>query len=159
MNTQLVRMAVCAAFLLTACKGKSESDEPIKVPDKKSDSDSKTDSSATATATATASAADAPSAAPTASAAAADSQKAADPSTTGAAVAGGPKEGIDKCCAALNAVHASGLGKETKQKSSAAASVCPGISKLVKAGTVARGAALTQVKSALAGASVPAACN
>lgn len=66
---------------------------------------------------------------------------------------------IDACCSALSAVASSGRGKEAKAKSAQAARLCPGIAKLVKEGKTARGAALTQIKSALVGVEAPSECR
>jgi hypothetical protein len=66
---------------------------------------------------------------------------------------------IDGCCAALSAVAKSGRGKEAKTKSASAARICSGIAKLVKEGKTARGSALTQIRSQLAGVDVPSECR
>lgn len=155
-----------AASLVTGCKKKSdESDEPLKLPEKKTEASADATASAapSASATAAASAAPAESGSAASSAAAAPSTAPTtaptpEPATSGAVAMGGG-QGIDKCCAAINAIQSTGVSKETKTKASAAAAACGGISQLVKTGRTSRASALTQVKASLAGASVPAACN
>jgi hypothetical protein len=66
---------------------------------------------------------------------------------------------IDACCSALAAIQRSGKSGVTKQKAAAAAAVCGGIAKRVKAGETSRAAALTQIRSAMVGAEVPGECK
>jgi hypothetical protein len=150
-----VGLLVVLTLVVSGCKlKKDETDEPLKVPEKKASADA----TATASATPTASDSAAPATSAAASASAASSATTTPPEM-GASGTAVDSSGIDKCCAALSAVQSSGVGKDSKKKSAAAALACVGISKLVKSGRTSRGAALVQVKAALAGASVPAACN
>ena len=160
---------VCGFLVVTAlisgCKKKEESDEPLKLPEKKTESSASASASAAATAAPGSPSAEAPSASasaaavPTASATpGAEASATAEAASTGtpAAVGGG---NIDNCCAALRAIQTSGVSKETKVKAGAAALACNGIAKLVKTGKTSRAAALTQVRAALGGATAPAACH
>jgi hypothetical protein len=105
------------------------------------------------------------SAAPPASAAAAPASAAAAPASASAvpapltALPTGGGASIDGCCAALSAVKKSGKTAAVKAKAATAASVCPGIAKLVKEGKTSRSGALTQIKSALVGTTPPPECN
>ncbi len=69
------------------------------------------------------------------------------------------RETIDACCSALAAISKSGKTAVAKSKAASAAAVCPGIAKLVKAGTTTRAAGLAQIRSALAGFDSPAECH
>ncbi|MFO0758602.1 MAG: hypothetical protein U0359_19065 [Byssovorax sp.] len=66
---------------------------------------------------------------------------------------------IDACCAALAAEARSGKSKDAKAKAAQAATICPGIAKLVKSGATTRASALTQIRSALVGVTVPGECH
>jgi hypothetical protein len=68
-------------------------------------------------------------------------------------------ESIDACCSAISAIKQSGKDTITKRKAEAAAAVCPGIARLVKDGKTSRKDALTQIRSALSGATAPSECN
>lgn len=68
-------------------------------------------------------------------------------------------ETIDACCSALSAIQKSGKTAAAKAKAAQAAAVCPGIAKLVKAGTTARSAGLAQIRSAMTGFDVPGECR
>ncbi|MFO0586329.1 MAG: hypothetical protein U0441_02255 [Polyangiaceae bacterium] len=68
-------------------------------------------------------------------------------------------ETIDACCSALSAIQKSGKTAAAKAKAAQAAAVCPGIAKLVKAGTTARTAGLAQIRSAMTGFDVPGECK
>ncbi|APR82919.1 Hypothetical protein A7982_08268 [Minicystis rosea] len=152
-------LLVCGGLALTAC-GKKDKDDGAG-----------STSTAAATASATASAAATAAATTTASAAPADTASAApsgDPSAAPAADTAAPaavnntapQRPIDDCCAALSArSHTSGRGKAAKNKAHKAAEVCPGIAALVRQGRATRAQALTQIRSALVGSDVPAACH
>lgn len=136
----------------------------------KKDNDAGSTSSAAATAAATATATAAPTATATAAPAdtgapAASDSAAAPPADTASAApvattnVVAPQRGIEDCCAALAAVATSGRGRAAKNRSFRALEVCPGIAAQVRAGRATRSAALTQVRSALVGHPVPAACR
>jgi hypothetical protein len=150
-------LLVCGGLTLAAC-GKKDDGGSTGTAASASATATAT-AAATATATATASAAPDPSG--SASAAPADTGSAA-PADTGAPVATGkaPEKPIDDCCAALaRAAHTSGRGKAAKNAAHRAEEICPGIAALVRQGRTTRASALTQIKSALVGRSVPPQCN
>jgi hypothetical protein len=62
---------------------------------------------------------------------------------------------IDGCCTGIAAVKKSGKDAASKNKASAAAMACPGISKAVKDGKTSRADAMTQIKALLGGVHVP----
>jgi hypothetical protein len=79
---------------------------------------------------------------------------ASDPATPKATGGGS----IDACCKALAAARST-KNISVKTKIEAAYSVCGGIAKRVKAGETSRSAALTQIRSAMTGATVPGECR
>ncbi len=153
--------AVLAAIVLVSgCNKKDESEEPLKLPEKKSAASATASAATSAAPTSSATASPEPSgsaavAAPSSSVAPTES---ATPAPSGAATNVGYAN-IDKCCTALGAIQSSGVSKETKTKAAAARLACNGIAQLVKTGKTTRAAALAQVRSALGGATAPAACN
>ena len=77
------------------------------------------------------------------------------PSSSGAAPPGPVTDAsLDACCAALTS-----LVKAGTTKAQPAATMCPGVSRLVKAGRQPRAAGAAQIRAALGGAPAPAACN
>lgn len=68
-------------------------------------------------------------------------------------------ETIDACCSALAAIQKSGKTATAKSKAASAAAVCPGIAKLVKAGTTSRSAGLAQIRSSMTGFDIPGECR
>jgi hypothetical protein len=68
-------------------------------------------------------------------------------------------ETIDACCSALSAIQKSGKTAKAKSKAASAAAVCPGIAKLVKAGTTSRSAGLAQIRSSMTGFDIPGECR
>jgi hypothetical protein len=136
-------LLVCGALLLPACKKPS---------------DTSASDSASAAPAASAPAAAATPAPPPPAASPATSASAA-PTPTPGPVSNLPLPGgsIDACCAALAAASrgrgpAAGRAKQAME-------ICPGIAQLVRQGATSRAAGLTQVKSALTGGPIPAACN
>lgn len=157
-------MRATFALVLIACGGLT-----LAGCGKKDDNAGSTASAAsTAAATATATAADTATAAPTATATAAPADSAA-PAASGSAVPADtaapvvnpvlPQRGIEDCCAALAAAATGGRGRAAKNRSFRALEVCPGIAAQVRQGRATRAAALTQVRSALTGHPIPAACR
>jgi hypothetical protein len=155
-STSALVLLVCGGLALSACGNKSEtggttgaaSAAPVQA------ASAAPVASAEPAASASAAPADTAAAAPSGSASAA-------PADTGSApppVAGVPVQPIDSCCAALSAVGHSGRGRKAKNKASRAAEICPGIAALVRQGRSTRQAALTQIKSALVGSTVPPEC-
>jgi hypothetical protein len=84
---------------------------------------------------------------------------AATPQPLATTTAPAKQESIDACCTALKAIQKSGKSAIAKSKAASAAAVCPGIAKLVKAGTTGRAAGLSQIRSALTGFDVPGECR
>lgn len=68
-------------------------------------------------------------------------------------------QSIDGCCGALANAAKSSKDPVAKGKLATQAGVCSGIAPKVKAGATTRASALTQVKSGLAGTTIPPECN
>ncbi len=155
---------LAAVVLVSGCKKKDESEEPLKLPEKKAEASATASAAASAAPTASAAASASPEPSGSAAAAAPSSSVAPTESATPEAASSGTPTNvgyanIDKCCTALGAIQSSGVSKETKTKAAAARLACNGIAQLVKTGKTSRAAALAQVRSALGGATAPAACN
>lgn len=149
-NCVRVLLGVFLAGSLTTL-GCKKDEEPATVPVPATTAAATTAPAATATAAAT----DAPSGAPAATdAPTAPPQPVATNTQTTT-----KHETIDACCSALAAIQKSGKTATAKSKAAAAAAVCPGIAKLVKAGTTSRTAGLAQIRSAMTGFDVPGECK
>jgi hypothetical protein len=68
-------------------------------------------------------------------------------------------QSIDSCCGALASAAKSSKDPVAKAKLTTQAGVCSGIAPKVKSGATTRSAGLTQVKSGLAGTTIPPECN
>lgn len=139
-----VGLVVAGSLSAVGCGNKTEDPAVVPVPS--------TTAAAAPTPTATATATEDPSAAASGTAA---------PTPQPVVTTNTPvkHESIDACCSALNAVSKSGKTAVAKSKAASAAAVCPGIAKLVKAGTTTRAAGLAQIRSALAGFDAPSECH
>jgi len=150
-STVALTLLVCGSFALAACSKKEETTEtPI------------LSAAPPTTLTPVPTQSGEPEAPPADSGAAnAAPEPAAPPPAAAPAPATAPKkaESIDACCAALKSIQSSGLPAATKTKAQQASMVCSGIAKLVKDGKTSRASAMTQIRSAMVGASVPAACQ
>ncbi len=142
----LMGLLLAGSLAAVSCK-KSEDPATIPVP-------SSTAAVVAPTPTATATATEDPSGAPGASGAPATPQPVVTATNTPT-----KHESIDACCSALAAISKSGKTAVAKSKAASAAAVCPGIAKLVKAGTTSRSAGLAQIRSALAGFDTPSECH
>jgi hypothetical protein len=139
---RLTVVPVVALLSLAALAGCKKDPEPEAIP--------------VPSAAAPASVAPAESAAPTAAASGSEAAPTTPPPANTAPVV---HASIDACCSALAAIQKSGKDAATKKKASQASRVCPGIAARVKSGQVSRSAALTQVLSAMTGATIPSACH
>ncbi len=153
-RVSVIRVLSCclalSAALVVGCKDK---EDPATVPVPTANA---TTAAAAQTTAPAAAATDAPSGTPTGGATAPT-----QPPTGAGPVTTTPQknESIDACCSALNAVAKSGKSATAKSKAASAAAVCPGVAKLVKAGTTSRSAGLSQIRSALVGFDVPGECR
>jgi hypothetical protein len=156
-STFALVLVLAGGLVVTACSKKKEesADSTTAAADTAAPADT-----GTATAAETAAPAASDSAAPADTGApAASGSASAPPAETAAPVANTGTLGIENCCAALARVATRARGKKTKTKSFRALEVCPGIAAQVRAGRATRAAGLAQVRSALTGAPVPAACR
>jgi hypothetical protein len=148
---------VCSGLLLSACKKK---DDTAAAPADTGSAAAPADTGSAAAPTPAAASAAAP--ADTGATAPAATGSAAQPppgpnAPPGAVVA--PQRPIDDCCASLSGVAARARGRRKGDRSFRALEICPGIADLVRQGRATRAQALTQIRSALVGYDIPAACR